>query len=90
MTLRRRAGAGWLRDPHRLLGLAFIFTVALIWVAASFVVQGIEDAGVDAAVLTFIANSLFAGATGEPIAGGGSPLKELLAVRCCMCCLLQP
>lgn len=48
-------------DPRkRLLGLSFIFAVAVIWVAASFVVQGIQGAGVDAAVLSFIANSLFA------------------------------
>lgn len=49
-----------LGDRRRLLGLSFIVAVAVIWVAASFVVQGIEELGAHPAVLTFIANSLFA------------------------------
>ncbi|KAL4458711.1 hypothetical protein ABPG75_013576 [Micractinium tetrahymenae] len=49
-----------LGDRRRLLGLAFILAVALIWVAASFFVQGIEEQGAHPAVLTFVANSLFA------------------------------
>lgn len=47
------------QDPRRVLGLAFIFAVAIIWVCASFVVQGIQHEGVNTAVLTFISNSLF-------------------------------
>lgn len=41
-------------------GLFFITSVAAIWVAASFIVQDIEEAGVHPAVLTYTANSLFA------------------------------
>ena len=48
-----------LNDPHRVLGFIFIFTVAFIWVIASFAVQGLESTGVHPVVLTFIANSLF-------------------------------
>ena len=47
-------------DPKRALGLVFIVTVALIWVVASFVVQGIQAQGAHPAVLTLVANSLFA------------------------------
>lgn len=49
-----------LQDPKRLLGLGFILAVAVIWVLASFIVQDIEHTGVNPAVLTLIANSLFA------------------------------
>lgn len=49
-----------LHSRRRVLGLSFILAVAVIWVAASFAVQGIESTGVHPAVLTFIANSLFA------------------------------
>lgn len=49
-----------LGDRRKVLGLAFILAVALIWVAASFFVQGIEERGAHPAVLTFVANSLFA------------------------------
>ena len=49
-----------LGDRKRVLGLVFILTVALIWVAASFFVQGIEAQGAHPAVLTLVANSLFA------------------------------
>ncbi|KAL6766447.1 hypothetical protein ACKKBG_A36035 [Auxenochlorella protothecoides x Auxenochlorella symbiontica] len=41
-------------------GLFFVVCVASIWVAASFVVQDIQAAGAKPAVLTYIANSLFA------------------------------
>ena len=61
----REPAAFWARavplgDRRRLLGLGFIAAVAVIWVAASFVVQGIEEHGAHPAVLTLIANSLFA------------------------------
>lgn len=49
-----------LGDRRRLLGLTFIVAVALIWVAASFFVQGIQERGAHPAVLSFVANSLFA------------------------------
>jgi solute carrier family 35 protein F5 len=49
-----------LSDPKRLLGLSFVLAVAVIWVGASFVVQGIQEQGAHPAVLTFVANSLFA------------------------------
>lgn len=49
-----------LGEPKKLLGLGFIVAVAVIWVGASFVVQGIEEHGAHPAVLTFVANSLFA------------------------------
>lgn len=49
-----------LHEPRKLLGLVFVVAVAIIWVAASFVVQGIEERGAHPAVLTFVANSLFA------------------------------
>ena len=59
MIERLRDALG-LHDPKRILGYSFIIAVAVIWVLASFAVQGIESSGVHPAVLTFIANSLFA------------------------------
>ncbi|KAE8692153.1 Kinase superfamily protein [Hibiscus syriacus] len=41
------------------LGLLYIFAVAAIWIAASFVVQSVVDAGVSPFLITFICNSLF-------------------------------
>ncbi|KAL2336864.1 hypothetical protein Fmac_011310 [Flemingia macrophylla] len=41
------------------LGLAYIFAVATIWIAASFVVQSVVDAGVPPFLITYICNSLF-------------------------------
>lgn len=41
------------------LGLAYIFAVATIWIAASFVVQSVVDAGVSPFLVTYICNSLF-------------------------------
>lgn len=41
------------------LGLSFVLYVAVIWVAASFVVQDLASAGLNPFLLTYIANSLF-------------------------------
>lgn len=41
------------------LGLIYLFAVATIWIAASFVVQSVVDAGVSPFLITFICNSLF-------------------------------
>ncbi|XVF72174.1 hypothetical protein PTKIN_Ptkin12aG0099000 [Pterospermum kingtungense] len=41
------------------LGLLYIFAVAAIWIAASFVVQSVVDAGVSPFLVTYICNSLF-------------------------------
>lgn len=41
------------------LGLVYIITVASIWIAASFVVQSVVDAGVSPFLVTYICNSLF-------------------------------
>lgn len=41
------------------LGLTYIFSVAVIWIAASFVVQSVVDAGVSPFLITYICNSLF-------------------------------
>ncbi|CAH2054706.1 unnamed protein product [Thlaspi arvense] len=41
------------------IGLIYIFAVATIWIAASFVVQSVVDAGVSPFLITFICNSLF-------------------------------
>ncbi|XP_010547058.1 PREDICTED: thiamine-repressible mitochondrial transport protein THI74 [Tarenaya hassleriana] len=41
------------------LGLIYIFAVATIWIAASFVVQSVVDEGVSPFLVTFICNSLF-------------------------------
>ncbi|CAN7117126.1 unnamed protein product [Brassica rapa subsp. narinosa] len=41
------------------LGLIYILAVAMIWIAASFVVQSVVDAGVSPFLITFICNSLF-------------------------------
>lgn len=40
-------------------GLVYIFSVANIWIAASFVVQSVVDAGVSPFLVTYICNSLF-------------------------------
>ncbi|KAK6940544.1 Solute carrier family 35 member SLC35F1/F2/F6 [Dillenia turbinata] len=42
-----------------LLGLIYIIAVAAIWIAASFVVQSVVDAGVSPFLITYICNSLF-------------------------------
>lgn len=42
-----------------MLGLIYLFAVATIWIAASFVVQSVVDAGVSPFLITFICNSLF-------------------------------
>ncbi|CAI8616434.1 unnamed protein product [Vicia faba] len=41
------------------LGLIYIIAVALIWIAASFVVQSVVDDGVSPFLVTYICNSLF-------------------------------
>ncbi|KAL1211923.1 hypothetical protein V5N11_023901 [Cardamine amara subsp. amara] len=41
------------------LGLIYLFAVATIWIAASFVVQSVVEAGVSPFLITFICNSLF-------------------------------
>ncbi|GKU86085.1 hypothetical protein SLEP1_g658 [Rubroshorea leprosula] len=41
------------------LGLIYIFLVAVIWIAASFVVQSVVDGGVSPFLVTYICNSLF-------------------------------
>ncbi|KAL5702695.1 hypothetical protein ACHQM5_027875 [Ranunculus cassubicifolius] len=41
------------------LGLSYIFAVAIIWIAASFVVQSVVDSGVSPFLVTYICNSLF-------------------------------
>ncbi|KAK6141668.1 hypothetical protein DH2020_024589 [Rehmannia glutinosa] len=41
------------------LGLIYIFAVATIWIAASFVVQSVVDEGVSPFLVTYICNSLF-------------------------------
>lgn len=41
------------------MGLVYIFTVASIWIAASFVVQSVVDAGVSPFLVTYLCNSLF-------------------------------
>lgn len=41
------------------LGLIYIVAVASIWIAASFVVQSVVDAGVSPFLITYICNSLF-------------------------------
>ncbi|KAL5562092.1 hypothetical protein UlMin_031839 [Ulmus minor] len=40
------------------LGLIYIFAVAAIWIAASFVVQSVVDGGVSPFLITYICNSL--------------------------------
>ena len=47
------------RHRQQALGICFILTVAVIWVAASFLVQNLEQQGINPVVLTYIANSLF-------------------------------
>lgn len=41
------------------LGLIYIVAVASIWIAASYVVQSVVDAGVSPFLITYICNSLF-------------------------------
>ncbi|KAL4190448.1 hypothetical protein AMTRI_Chr07g75710 [Amborella trichopoda] len=41
------------------LGLVFIVAVAIIWIAASFIVQAVVDSGVSPFLITYICNSLF-------------------------------
>ncbi|CAN6200754.1 unnamed protein product [Urochloa humidicola] len=41
------------------LGLIYIVAVAIIWIAASYIVQSVVDAGVSPFLITYICNSLF-------------------------------
>lgn len=41
------------------LGLIYIIAVATIWIAASYIVQSVVDAGVSPFLITYICNSLF-------------------------------
>uniref|UniRef100_A0A0D6QUB4 EamA domain-containing protein n=1 Tax=Araucaria cunninghamii TaxID=56994 RepID=A0A0D6QUB4_ARACU len=41
------------------IGILYIIAVALIWIAASFVVQSVVDGGVSPFLITYICNSLF-------------------------------
>ncbi|XP_047338844.1 thiamine-repressible mitochondrial transport protein THI74-like [Impatiens glandulifera] len=41
------------------LGLVYLFVVAAIWIAASFVIQAVVDGGVSPFLLTYMGNSLF-------------------------------
>ena len=47
------------KQRDQILGLCFVLTVAVIWVAASFLVQNLEQQGINPFLLTYIANSLF-------------------------------
>lgn len=50
------------REPSRrawLKGMGLVIVVALIWIAASYLVQAVEDQGLTPFVLTYICNSLF-------------------------------
>ncbi|KAK9813135.1 hypothetical protein WJX72_009645 [[Myrmecia] bisecta] len=47
------------QQRERVKGLLFILAVAVIWVVASFVVQGLEEHGLDPFLLSYIANSMF-------------------------------
>lgn len=44
---------------RRLAGLACVGAVATVWAGASFVVAGVEAAGLPPLALTYVANSLF-------------------------------
>ena len=46
-------------QKQQVLGLSFVLCVAVIWVAASFLVQDLESQGLNPFVLTYIANTLF-------------------------------
>lgn len=41
------------------LGLVYIIAVAIIWIAASYIVQSVVDTGVSPFLITYICNSLF-------------------------------
>ena len=41
------------------LGLSYIIAVATIWIAASYIIQSVVDAGVSPFLVTYICNSLF-------------------------------
>ena len=49
----------YVTQRNHALGLSFVLCVAVIWVAASFLVQDLVHAGLDPFLLTYIANSLF-------------------------------
>ncbi|KAJ6807133.1 thiamine-repressible mitochondrial transport protein THI74-like [Iris pallida] len=45
--------------PGYILGLTYIVAIAAIWIAASYIVQSVVDAGVSPFLVTYICNSLF-------------------------------
>jgi len=42
-----------------IIGLVYIFAVAGIWIAASYVVQSVVDAGISPFLITYVCNALF-------------------------------
>ena len=78
-------GSAWstcdARQREQALGICFVITVAVIWVAASFLVQNLEQQGINPFLLTYIANSLFIVLIPVSIAsstGGSEPQPRLL------------
>ena len=47
------------RSPQTVLGYCFIFLVALDWVVASYMVQGLEVRDVPPLLITTVCNSMF-------------------------------
>lgn len=59
------------KQRSQVLGVCFVLTVAVIWVAASFLVQILEQQGLNPFLLTYIANSLFVVLVPVSIASSG-------------------
>ncbi|KAG0496167.1 hypothetical protein HPP92_000858 [Vanilla planifolia] len=59
------------------IGVAYIITVAAIWIAASYIVQSVVDAGVSPFLLSYICNSLFV--VYIPLVEIGRYFEDLLA-----------
>lgn len=76
--LSHRLGA-MLANRRYVQGLTFILLVAIIWVAASFLVKEIVSEGLAPLVLTYIANSLFVVCL--PIYWARALVKDRMAAR---------
>lgn len=58
MEPKADSDAAWI-NKKQLTGILYTVTAAVIWVLASFVVQAVEDQGLNPFLLSYIANSLF-------------------------------
>lgn len=73
------------KQRNQIVGLCFVFSVAVIWVAASFLVQNLEQQGINPFLLTYIANSLFVVLIPVSVVSSrGQKVPQPRLLKCCL------